>query len=56
MRERVLEQADVAELVADALFERAEVLAEPADFGRGRLVEMPGDQIAGARRGSPRAR
>ena len=46
VRQRVLEQAEVAELVADALLERPERLAEPPDFGGGRLVEVAGDQLA----------
>ncbi len=50
MRQRVLEQAEVAELVADALLERPERLAEPAHFGGGGLVEVAGDQLAGPRR------
>src|SRR5688572_5299168 len=48
VRERVLEQPEVLELVADPRLERAKVIGQPADFRRGRLVEMAGDEIARA--------
>src|SRR5262249_47728872 len=47
MRQRVLEQADVVEAMPDASLERAERLADAANFTRGRLVEMARDEIAG---------
>ena len=56
MRQRVLEQAEVAELVVDALFERAERLAQAPDLDRRRLVEVAGDQLARAAGRAARAR
>src|SRR4030095_12955650 len=46
VRERMFEEAEVAKVVADALFQRAERLAEASKLrGRG-FVEVPGNQLA----------
>jgi hypothetical protein len=50
MRQRVFEQAEIAEVIVDAILERAQRLAEPPDFGGRRLVEVAGDEIAAPRR------
>ena len=47
MRERVLEQSEIAKLISEAFFERAQRLAEPPDFKRRSFIQVRGDQIAG---------